>query len=161
METQIKKKWNTCKSKTWTNFRKKSNKRRLERKIRNIKKISNDNTIIVIDIINPKINDIVDHKKYKLCGCLTINNNMCKLYEKHHYDYATQVVNYSKKYVLPNGIIKKFNLPVRIFFHQELINLFNLFDFEIINMLGDYNNENYNFDSRKQIVFIKKRSDKK
>ena len=24
-----------------------------------------------------------------------------------------------------------------------------------------YNNENYNFDSRKQIVFIKKRSDKK
>ena len=126
-----------------------------------IKKISNDNTIIVIDIINPKINDIVDHKKYKLCGCLTINNNMCKLYEKHHYDYATQVVNYSKKYVLPNGIIKKFNLPVRIFFHQELINLFNLFDFEIINMLGDYNNENYNFDSRKQIVFIKKRSDKK
>ena len=86
---------------------------------------------------------------------------MCKLYEKHHYDYATQVVNYSKKYVLPNGIIKKINLPVRIFFHQELINLFNLFDFEIINMLGDYNNENYNFDSRKQIVFIKKRSDKK
>ena len=54
----------------------------------------------------------------------------------------------------------KFNLPVRIFFHQELLNLFNLFGFEIIKILGDYNNENYKFNSRKQIVFIK-RSDKK
>ena len=39
MEIQIKKKWNTCKSKTWTIIRKKSNKRRLERKISNTKKI--------------------------------------------------------------------------------------------------------------------------
>ena len=52
----------------------------LEQFFAGIKKISNSNTIIVIDIINPKINDIVDHKKYKLCGCLTINNNMCKSY---------------------------------------------------------------------------------
>ena len=81
---------------------------------------------------------------------------MYKLYEKHNYNCATQTVNYSKKYILSNGIIKKFNLPVRIFFHQELINLFNLFNFKIINMLGDYNNESYNFDSRKQIIFVKK-----
>ena len=39
MEIQIKKKWNTCKSKTRTIIRKKSNKRRLERKISNTKKI--------------------------------------------------------------------------------------------------------------------------
>ena len=39
MKIQIKKKWNTCKSKTWTIIRKKSNKRRLERKISNTKKI--------------------------------------------------------------------------------------------------------------------------
>ena len=53
------------------------------------------------------------------------------------------------------------NIKVIILLKFKDINLFNLFDFEIINMLGDYNNENYNFDSRKQIVFIKKRSDKK
>ena len=101
-----------------------------------------------------------EQKKYKLCNHFIINNEMCKLYEKHYYDYDTEVINYSKKYVFSNGKIMKFNLPVRIFFHQELLNLFNLFGFEIINILGDYNNENYKFSSRKQIVFIK-RSDEK
>ena len=85
---------------------------------------------------------------------------MCKLYEKHYYDYDTEVINYSKKYVFSNGKIMNFNLPVRIFFHQELLNLFNLFGFEIINILGDYNNENYKFSSRKQIVFIKRNDEK-
>ena len=132
----------------------------LKRFFTGIKKISNSNTIIIIDIINPNIDDMSEQKKYKLCNHFIINNEMCKLYEKHYYDYDTEVINYSKKYVFSNGKIMKFNLPVRIFFHQELLNLFNLFGFEIINILGDYNNENYKFNSRKQIVFIK-RSDKK
>lgn len=125
-----------------------------------IKKISNDSSIIAIDIINPNINDITDQKKYKLCNQFTINSEICNLYEKHNYDYSTQVINYKKKYVFPNDKVLKFNLPVRIFFHQELLNLFNLFGYEVINVLGDYNNENYSSNSRKQIIFIK-RSDKK
>ena len=132
----------------------------LEQFFAGIKKISNSNTIIVIDIINPNIDDMSEQKKYKLCNHFIINHEMCKLYEKHYFDYATEVINYSKKYVFSNGKIMNFNLPVRIFFHQELLNLFNLFGFEIINILGDYNNENYKFSSRKQIVFIK-RSDEK
>ena len=132
----------------------------LKRFFTGIKKISNSNTIIIIDIINPNIDDMSEQKKYKLCNHFIINHEMCKLYEKHYFDYDTEVINYSKKYVFSNGKIMNFNLPVRIFFHQELLNLFNLFGFEIINILGDYNNENYKFNSRKQIVFIK-RSDKK
>lgn len=125
-----------------------------------IKKISNDNSIIVIDLINPNINDIIDQTKYKLCSRFSINNKMCKLYEKHNYDYSTQIINYRKKYVFSNGGIVKLNLPVRVFFHQELLNLLNSFGYEIVNMLGDYNNENYSFNSRKQIAFIRRSEEK-
>ena len=125
-----------------------------------IKKISNNNSIIAIDIINPTINDITNQTKYKLCNQFTIENEVCKLYEKHNYDYGAQIINYEKKYVFSNDKIVKFNLPVRIFFHQELLDLLNLFGYEIVNILGDYNNERYNSISRKQIVFIR-RSDKK
>lgn len=124
-----------------------------------IKKISNDNTIIVIDIINPRVNDLVDKKTYRFCGQFFIDNERYRLYEKHYYDYNTQVINYFKKYILSNNKTLTFNLPVRIFFHQELLNLLNLFGFKVINNIGDYNNEKYNSNSRKQILFIK-RSDK-
>lgn len=121
-----------------------------------IKKISNDNTIVVIDIINPSVKDIVETKKYKLCNQFIIKDNICKLYEKHNFDCERQVISYSKKYVFSDGTIAKFSLPVRIYFHQELLNLFQLFGFEIVNIFGDYNNENYKFSSRKQIAFIRR-----
>lgn len=125
-----------------------------------IKRISNDNSLIAIDVINPNINDIADQNEYKLCNQFFIEGKKCKLYERHHYDYNTQIINYEKKYVFPDGKTIKFNLPVRIFFHQELLNLFNLFGYEIVNVIGDYNNEKYSSDSRKQIIFIR-RSDKR
>ena len=114
-----------------------------------IRRISNNNTIIIIDVINPKTNDMFEQKKYKMCSQFAINGEVCKLYEKHHYYYDKQIINYVKKYVFSNNKSLKFNLPVRIFFHQELLNLVNLFDFEIVSVLGDYNNEPYNFESRK------------
>lgn len=125
-----------------------------------IKKISNDSTIIIIDIINPSINDITNQKNYKMCNQFTINDKICKLYEKHYYDNDKQVINYSKKYAFSNGQILKFNLPVRIFFHQELLNILSLFGFKIVNIVGDYNNEMYNSCSRKQIIFLKRSDDK-
>lgn len=121
-----------------------------------IKKISNNNTIIIIDIINPNKDDLSNRRKYKLCNQLTINNEECKLYEKHYYDDKMQINHYFKKYVFSNNKTLKFNLPVRIFFHQELLNLISLFGYKTINVLGDYNNENYNSTSRKQIIFIKR-----
>ena len=91
METQIKKKWNTCKSKTWTNFRKKSNKRRLERKIRNIKKIPGlpqGTTKEKVTFIN------LYRKNYKLTNMCAVPNISPKTYYKYrnkedpdYYDY--------------------------------------------------------------------------
>ena len=121
-----------------------------------IKRISNNDTIIVIDIINPGFNDLEDIKTYCFCNTFSINNDECKLYEKHHYDSKSQTIHYFKKYIFPNNKFLTFNLPVRIFFHQELLNLLDLLGFKIVNIFGDYNNEEYNSSSRKQILFIKR-----
>jgi len=120
-----------------------------------IKKISNKNTVIIIDIINPSILDLKSSKRFKLCNEFLLDNKLCKLYEKHYYNGMDQTVNYFKKYVIPNNENIVLNLPVRIFFHQELLNLVRLFGFDTIRVCGDYNNEIYSCDSRKQILFLK------
>ena len=121
-----------------------------------LKKISNKDTIIIIDIINPSLIDLKDSKKFKLCNQFYINNKEYKLYEKHYYDNDKQIINYIKKYLLPNNKKLVLNLPVRIFFHQELLNLVKVFGFENISVYGDYNNESYKYNSRKQILFLKR-----
>ena len=51
----------------------------LKRFFTGIEKISNSNTIIVIDIINPNIDDMSEQKKYKLCNHFIINHEMCMI----------------------------------------------------------------------------------
>ena len=114
-----------------------------------IKRISGNSTIIMIDIFNPKIDDLKDTLKYKLCRKFVINNKICKLYEKHLY---------KKKYVIENNELV-LNLPNRVFFPQEVLNLFQLNGFKVKEIIGDYNNEKFNSNSRKQIFFLEKRLD--
>ncbi len=121
-----------------------------------IKSISNEKTIIIIDIFNPSLDDLKDVNKYKLCGQFDIDKDNYKLYEKHHYNPLNQIIIYYKKYV-NNGKKIELSLPVRVFFHQEIMNIIKLNGFDTINELGDYNNEEYSCNSRKQILFLKKR----
>lgn len=120
-----------------------------------IKKISNDKTVIIIDISNPTLNDLNDVSEYRLCSNFKSNNDNYQLYERHFYDPVNQIINYQKKY-LCKGKELNLNLPVRVFFHQELLNLALMNGFEIEKELGDYNNEEFNDESRKQILFLKR-----
>lgn len=121
-----------------------------------LKSISNEKTIIIIDIINPSVNDISDQDDFMLCRKLEINKNEYELYEKHAYDSKKQIITYIKKYINKNET-KIFRLPVRIFYPQEIINLVSLFGFNVKTVFGDYNNEDFNNNSRKQILFLKMR----
>jgi len=121
-----------------------------------IRSVSNQSTIIIIDVFNPTINDLKNKKNYKLCNTFKIENYNYKLYERHFYDSSKQVITYQKKYISDSDEII-LNLPVRVFFHQELLKLIYINGFEVIEYLGDYNNEKYYNKSRKQILFLKKR----
>lgn len=121
-----------------------------------IDKISHENTIVIIDIFNPGTDDLIDIKKYRLCNIFNIEGRFYKLYEKHSYDADKQIITYYKKYV-NNKKSMELCLPVRVFFHQELLNLIKCNGFDVINNFGDYNNEKYTSGSRKQIIFLKKR----
>lgn len=115
--------------------------------------ISNKNTNIIFDIINPKIDDLRNQNNYKLCNTFLIGEEQYKLYEKHTYKIKEQVIVYSKKYINKNKKIK-LNLPVRVFFPQEIDNLINNLNYRILYKIGDYNNELYDSNSRKQIFII-------
>lgn len=121
-----------------------------------IKKICNKNTLIIIDIMNMNKIDLVDKKKYKLCNKFTHCKFPVALYEKHIYDEASKIITYEKKYVI-NNIEKVIYLPEKVFFPQELDNLVIDNGFEIVNKLGDYNNEEFCLKSRKQILLLKVR----
>jgi len=121
-----------------------------------IKKISDNNTIVVIDIFNPTLDDLNSSIKYKLCGTFNVNEEKYDLYEKHFYDSVNQIITYVKKYVSTNNEVV-FDLPVRVFFPQEFLNLCELNGFYIEKLLGDYNNDEFSENSRKQILFLKKR----
>lgn len=126
-----------------------------------IRKISTKKTIIIIDTTNPNILDLKNNNIFKLCNTFFINKIKCNLYEKHSYNNEKQIINYQKKYIFSNKKEITLNLPIRIFFHQELLNIIKLLNFDIIDILGDYNNEKYTQNSRKQILFIRKSDDKK
>src|SRR5574344_430198 len=91
MEIQIKKKWNTCKSKTWTIIRKKSKKRRLERKMSNTKKIpglTQSTTREKVTFINLYKDN---YKLYNMCAVLEISPKTYYKYrnkeDPDYYDY--------------------------------------------------------------------------
>lgn len=122
---------------------------------KSLKKVSNDKTIIIIDIFNPSLDDLKDVKEYKLCNSFKSDKNRYLLYEKHSYNPVSQIISYQKKYCFDNKELE-FSLPVRVFFHQEFLNLILMNGFEIVQKLGDYNNEEFSNNSRKQIIFIKR-----
>lgn len=123
---------------------------------KSLKKLINKNSIVVIDIINPKIEELSDIENYRLCNKFKIRNENYELYEKRIYDNKLQIMNYEKRYVNEkNKDELLLNLPVRIFFPQELKNLIEFYNFKIQNIYGDYNNELFTNLSRKQILFFK------
>ena len=80
---------------------------------------------------------------------------MKKEKEENKCRYSRRI-KYKKKYINRNET-KIFRLPVRIFYPQEIINLVSLFGFDVKTVFGDYNNEDFNNNSRKQILFLKMR----
>ena len=119
-----------------------------------IKTISNTNTIIIIDVFNPSIDDISNINKFRLCNTFKVKNVDIKVFEKHTYNKKEQVITYYKKYKDNEGE-KTLALPVRVFYPQEIDSILQMLGFKIIKKYGDYNNEEFCSNSRKQIIFLK------
>ena len=54
-------------------------------------------------------------------------------------------------------VLKEYILPNRIFFHQELMTIFEAYGFEIVDLYGDYNLEKFDKGSRKQIFTLRRK----
>lgn len=123
----------------------------------NLKKLCDINTKIVIDTINPTLNDLLDSEDYIKTNDFEINNKKIELFENKKFDIINLTCIYKKKYVCDGKIIKKYTLPNRIFFHQEIMTLFEAYGFEIVDLYGDYNLEKFDKTSRKQIFVIRRK----
>ena len=123
----------------------------------NLKKLCKKNTKIVIDTINPTIDDLIDINNYIKTNEFNIGNEIIELYESKKFDIINSTCIYQKKYVCNGKTIKECKLPNRIFFHQEMLDIIEAYDFEIIDLYGDYNLEKFNKTSRKQIFVIRRK----
>ncbi len=123
----------------------------------NLKKICNKNTRIVVDTINPTINDLLDSKGYIKTNEFKIGNKTIELFEDKKFDIINLTCIYKKKYTSGGELIKEYTLPNRIFFHQELMTLIDAYGFEVEELYGDYSLEKFDKTSRKQIFVIRRK----
>lgn len=123
-----------------------------------IKKMSNKNTIIVIDTINPKIEDLNNREEFVRTNEFNMYGKRVLVLENKKYNNINSTCIYKKRYINSEGkLIKESILPNRIFFNSELRLLIKHYGFEIINIYGDYNFEKISNLSRKQIFVIRRK----
>ncbi len=129
----------------------------LEEAFNSIKKLSNKNTIIVIDTIMPQIGDLMNTEEFIHTNTFQFHEQQVEVYENKVFDWINSTCIYRKKYVINNRVIHEKVLPNRIFFHQELLLLIEHYGFKIINQYGDYNFESISKTCRKQIMIIRRK----
>lgn len=122
-----------------------------------LNKITNKDSVIIIDTFNPTSNDFIDSIRYKKTNQFKMNDKIIDVYEKKKFDIINSTCIYYKRYNIGKKIIKESILPNRLFLHQELLMLLDLFGYDIINIYGDYNFEDYKKNSRKQIVVFRRK----
>lgn len=123
----------------------------------NLKNLCHKESLIVIDTINPKITDLISRNEYTKNNTFEFDGKMVDVYERKYYDDFNSTCIYNKKYVIDDETIKEVILPNRIFFREELQSIIERYDFQIINSYGDYNFEDLNRDSRKQIYVLRRK----
>lgn len=124
----------------------------------NIRNMCDKNTIVIIDTINPQLEDLISCEKFIKNNTFKLNGQNISVYENKVFNSLNSTCIYKKRYINEEGIIVKESiLPNRIFFHQELLLLSSNYGFEIINIFGDYNFEHISNSSRKQILIMRRK----
>lgn len=123
----------------------------------NLKRLCDKNTKVVIDTINPTISDLLDIDDYIKTNEFNLENKKIEIYESKKFDIINLTCIYKKRYICNGGVIKEYILPNRIFFHQELMIIFEAYGFEIVDLYGDYNLEKFYKGSRKQIFILRRK----
>ena len=123
----------------------------------NLKRLCDKNTRIVIDTINPKMSDLLDIDYYIKTNEFNIGNKKIQVYESKKFDIINLTCIYKKRYICNGEVKKECILPNRIFFHQELMTIFEAYGFEIVDLYGDYNLEKFDKSSRKQIFILRRK----
>ncbi|MBR4350805.1 MAG: class I SAM-dependent methyltransferase [Bacilli bacterium] len=121
----------------------------------NIRNHCKKNTIIIIDTINPTVNDLIDNENFVKTNSFIMNGQCIEVFENRKYDIINSTCIYTKRYVVDGTIINESVLPNRIFLHQELEMIIKSNRFKIEKIYGDYNLEDYKNNSRKQIYVIR------
>ena len=122
-----------------------------------LKKLCNENTKIIIDTINPTINDLLDANDYIKTNEFNIKTKKIEVFENKKFDIINSTVLYRKRYLCGGEIIKEYMLPNRIFFHQELLLILDCYGYNVVDLYGDYNFEKFNKRSRKQIFIFRRK----
>ena len=123
----------------------------------NLKRLCDKNTKVVIDTINPTISDLLDTNDYIKTSEFNLENKKIEIYENKKFDIINLTCIYKKRYICNDEVLKEYILPNRIFFHQELMTIFEAYGFEIVDLYGDYNLEKFDKGSRKQIFTLRRK----
>lgn len=122
-----------------------------------ISALCHENTLVVIDTVNPKIEDLSNSNGFIKTNEFLLKGKPIIVYESRTLDIFNLTCLYTKRYMMDDKVIEESILPSRIFFHSELFLLLDYYGFQVVDKYGDYNFEQLSENSRKQIMCIRRK----
>lgn len=114
---------------------------KLEQLFANIKMHLSQDGKIIVDYYNPQIRFLDMQIKDQYCYSFTLDNSDIKVFETHYYDNLKQINNITRSYIVNDLIIKTIQLPMRIYFKQEVEYIIKKANLKICDVYGNYNFE--------------------
>jgi len=125
----------------------------VQRHLQAVRRHARMDTLYIVDIFTPRLDLLLRSERTHIMDFSDPNDNLpVAVYEESRYDNATQMKLNRWLYEKAGSIVAEGELPMRIFFPQELDALLTLNGFRIAQKFGDYDGSAYGDGSPHQIV---------
>jgi len=126
--------------------------------LKRVKKHLKEDSLFVLDCYNPNIQYIAnaEKQKCKIAEYQTIDGRKVVIEQTMKYESNTQINRIQWHYFINEEFHSVQNLDMRMYFPQELDTYLKWVGFEIIHKFGNFDEEQFNDISEKQIFICKK-----
>jgi ubiquinone/menaquinone biosynthesis C-methylase UbiE len=125
----------------------------IQRHLKSVRRHMRGGSKFIVDMFNPRLDLLLKAERYHAMDFIDpIDNQPVIVYEESRYDSAAQM-KFNRWFYEKNGTIESAgDLPMRIFFPQELDALLTLNGLRIVEKFGDYDGSAFADGSPHQIV---------
>lgn len=128
----------------------------IQRHLSSVQRHTRPDSQYIIDVFTPRLDLLLQEDRHHILDFVDpADNQPVAVYEESHYDSATQIKHNQWFYEKAGETKPAVDLPMRMFFPQELDALLTLNGFQIVDKLGNYDGAAFKDGSPHQIIICK------